>query len=449
MKNVFILLFLVISIHASAQWPVRGRPPLPNNYTSVQQDYWHRSLAPTFFTLPAGCGAPPAFPSYAFQGAGAIYLDSCSNTNYYYSGGAWRSYATTVNTLYNANDSVTSNRIVYVNGVSFPTRTLTFSQNSSTNNTTNQTISVILSTNRFMISKTNQVPGTIPDNFAPFLSVGRLSGSGTVNYAGDPDRYRPLVANFVGGFTNSTTAAFANGDSRGPTTLVNSDWQTDRTAAQTITGWIGNYRSSLQFTGLTYRLTMGSFVDFIAGGTQYGGIGTLAARYQYYARPAKIDSVASSYAFYNEGTADSNYFAGPVRIPNLPDSDSTNAKPVGRLANGVLVDLPYWPGSGGGGGGITNLVPTVASVTTATTITEPTDNREKTYIANATSGAIAFTAAVSPTNGQIINIFKSDATANAVTITTVEGAQSITTQNAGWRLQYITALSGYKIISSY
>lgn len=418
MKRILFILLMLGGI-AHAQFPT--------GYTGINARYdW---LAGKFRALHIPAGTDTALTAGQYTGAGAILVDTSGSSQgvWYRMNNRWNKIGDNSNTLYNADDSIISNRTVYVNGISFPTRSLIFSQNSSANNTTAQPMTITMGENRFRLSKTLQMPGIIPDDFAPFQSVGRLLGSGTVNFSGAATRYRPLTVNMVGGFTNTTSATFNNGGNGGPTTLMNAEWQTDRTASQTITGWIGVYRSSLQFTGNTHALSIENFADYIAGQVMYGGRGTLTNRYQFYALSGKIDSVANSYAFYNAGSLDSNYFAGPIRAPNLPDSDSTAAKPVGRLSNGVLVDLPSWPG--------TTVAPTTVSVSTSTTLSAPS-LAGTTVLTDCSGGDITHTFPSAASNsGRIYRIKKMDATANAFNITTLEGALSITTQYAGYVVQ--------------
>jgi hypothetical protein len=85
------LRLLILCLFACAVCHAQG-PPL-SSYTPISSRYnW---LAGYFRALhiPAGCGAP-SLQIGQWPGAGAVYLDSCSNTPYYYSSGTWTAFGT-------------------------------------------------------------------------------------------------------------------------------------------------------------------------------------------------------------------------------------------------------------------------------------------------------------------------------------------------------------------
>lgn len=83
------------------------------------------------------------------------------------------------------------------------------------------------------------------------------------------------------------------------------------------------------------------------GINQAGSTGTLTTGYQAYFNSFG-SNVTNKYAIYQAGTADTNYFAGPVRAPNLvSQTDTTNYKPVAVNSAGSLTKMSYWPNSKG------------------------------------------------------------------------------------------------------
>jgi hypothetical protein len=86
MKLRLLILFLIASVLAQGQGPGPSQ-----QYTQVSSRYnW---LAGYFraLHLPAGCGSPSLQPGQ-WVGAGAVYLDSCSDTPYFWSSGTWHAY---------------------------------------------------------------------------------------------------------------------------------------------------------------------------------------------------------------------------------------------------------------------------------------------------------------------------------------------------------------------
>lgn len=120
-----------------------------------------------------------------------------------------------------------------------------------------------------------------------------------------------------------------------------------------------------------------------------GGIGNAAANaitngYGLYINPFGT-GVTNKYAIYQQGTLDSNYFAGKIKMPNLTArTDTTSYKPAVVDASGNLSYLSYWP-TGSGGSGITSLNTLTDASQTFATGTTGTD-----FNINSASGVHTF-----------------------------------------------------------
>lgn len=107
-----------------------------------------------------------------------------------------------------------------------------------------------------------------------------------------------------------------------------------------IDGFISNVR---YLTQLDAAGSLDSLADVILGSNGGGFAQAVKTRFGNYILPMKVANVTNGYATYSEGTQDTTYLAGLLRMPNLMASDSTNAKPVGALSNGTYVKLNSWP----------------------------------------------------------------------------------------------------------
>lgn len=128
-----------------------------------------------------------------------------------------------------------------------------------------------------------------------------------------------------------------------------------------LTGFIGNYKSAWQIAsgGSTEN-----YSDFILGIKVRSGSGTghtVTNHRGLHIIPLKDAATTNAYSIFQEGTTDTNYFAGIVRQPNIAfkSLDTTNYKLSVVDAAGVSYRM-YWP-TFGGAGGATDLTHTVTS----------------------------------------------------------------------------------------
>lgn len=101
--------------------------------------------------------------------------------------------------------------------------------------------------------------------------------------------------------------------------------------------------------------------------------------------------VVNKYAIYQQGTVDTSYFAGRVRIPNLiTQTDTSLYHPAVVDAKGNLSRLTYWPvGSGGGGGGVSSVSATDGNGFDFT-ITNPTTTPDISLTTSLTTASVPF-----------------------------------------------------------
>lgn len=119
-----------------------------------------------------------------------------------------------------------------------------------------------------------------------------------------------------------------------------------------ITGMIGHVKYIDELNLPSGSATIDDMYNEVLGGVATGGFVnyTIGRRFGSYYMPFKVTGVGAGYPIYQEGTADTVYLAGSLRMPNLVASDTSTIKPWGVDANGVPHKLNSWPvGSGGGG----------------------------------------------------------------------------------------------------
>lgn len=113
----------------------------------------------------------------------------------------------------------------------------------------------------------------------------------------------------------------------------------------------------------------------------------------------------------------------------------TTSEGVQTLTKQGDVIMIYSAGSGTYRTSADYTLPTVISVSSSSTLPTPA-NSGTTVKTDCTSGAVTHTLPLASANpGRIFRLKKMDATANAMNVTILEGALSVTTQYAGWVIQ--------------
>lgn len=216
----------------------------------------------------------------------------------------------------------------------------TYLLNGTTNNSTSQNMSIIMSnTNRLFISKTTQIPTNIPDNFGPLTVVGRLKAATDLSPAGAAinGRYKPFIAAFVGGPTNAVAAIFNVGATDNEAaSLVEVQFQSDRTALQTLSGWMSGLRSSVQFTTAAFLGTVANYADIMVGATHtQSANSTITNRYGLYIVNMTNTNTTNTWGIYQASATDKNFFAGILITTGLPTYADEAAAVIGGIATGT------------------------------------------------------------------------------------------------------------------
>lgn len=128
---------------------------------------------------------------------------------------------------------------------------------------------------------------------------------------------------------------------------------TSSTAPVIGKGWFAAFSTEVQTGNSGYNKLENAIWIHAGGGTI--GANTVTNGYALYINGFS-PGVTNKYAIYQQGTADSVYLAGKLKIPNLTvQADSALYKPVVKDANGNIFSLSYWPVGSGGGGGVSSF----------------------------------------------------------------------------------------------
>lgn len=196
--------------------------------------------------------------------------------------------------------------------------------------------------------------------------------------------------------------------------------------------WAPGYHAAFAagFMGNAWN-RVGSPIDVLVGyGQPFSSNGGIDTGYRVYILPHTMAAVTNKYAIYQAGTADTNYFAGPLRAPNL--TTGTNTDSVVVVSAGVFkrVAQSSIGGGGGGSGTVTSFTftdgsgfdGTVSNSTTTPTLSLTTTLTNTHIPIIGASGALTGSAAL--TNDGTTTKQENATAAVSVTSTTTPGTTS-------------------------
>lgn len=266
MRKLLLALFVLVSFIATAQPPTSTYTPISTTGYNWIRGYF-RALG-----LPTGCGAP-AFATAQWQGAGAVYLDSCADLLYYWSSGSWHSLSSGGS----PNTNVGSGYRLAIPGGNtiktvFGTTGILIDSSSNSNALTFKfdTTTILGSTLRtagdlpplFTTTETSHNITFALANVTAYQLYGRASGTGVPSFLG------PIDSNWVTGLHTENyynTKYVLNGGISGALTFSSGLQQTGNTVNALINNALWNASKWQGYSISAVQPTQGQVMAFVAG----------------------------------------------------------------------------------------------------------------------------------------------------------------------------------------
>jgi len=233
---------------------------------------------------------------------------------------------------------------------------------------------------------------------------------------------------------------------------VKAEFQNDEYPGTTITGWVSNFASYVQYAG--YRgMVIPNFIDYVGGAGYQNAAGqTITNRYGLYIA-AKTAQVTNQWGVYQAGASDINNFNGKTSFGKLTTptakidisggTSAASSAPI-KIGSGTAMTTPedgaieyhsshlyftigstrYQLDQQSGGGSLVDST----TINTSTTLPTPSVSIYLVLV-DATNGDLVVTLpSPASASNKIVHIKKVDSTTNKVTFTSIEGVVDITKQ---------------------